>query len=259
MTAMGFVDDTDILTYGRTTAENCRRLERAHEKCIQWAKRHGAAFAPQKYQLIHFTRSRTAHDLQATVNIQGFQGGPVPNLRLLGVQIDSKLHWGAHVKKAAEKGQAQMQSLQRLCKSTWGATFQKARHLYTAVVRPVLTFGVKVWEAPEGLQEHRKGLTGPMEKVQTQALRHIAGAYRSVPAPVLQQETEIPPIGLYTQELSRQQSKKDQHSLSTAYIQKRCRTSCKGVQEKGGQTGPQSSISANKATKTPPTCSGSGA
>ena len=63
--------------------------------------------------------------------------------------------------------------------------------MYTAVVRPVLTFGVKVWEAPEGLQEHRKGLTGPIEKVQKQALRHIAGAYRSVPSDTLQEHTEV--------------------------------------------------------------------
>lgn len=88
---MGFVDDSNILTYRRSTEENCRRLEAAHQKCVQWASRHGAAFAPQKYQLIHFTRSRTRHNLQAAVQIPGFEGGPVPSLRLLGVWVDSKL------------------------------------------------------------------------------------------------------------------------------------------------------------------------
>ncbi|KYG42816.1 hypothetical protein M433DRAFT_41448, partial [Acidomyces richmondensis BFW] len=73
------------LTFGQTTEENCQRLEAAHTKCLRWAAQHGAAFAPQKYQLIHFTRSRKRHDLQATVDIQGFQAGPVPSLRLLGV------------------------------------------------------------------------------------------------------------------------------------------------------------------------------
>jgi hypothetical protein len=115
---MGFVDDSNILAFSESREANCKKLEAAHNKCLSWANRHGAAFAPQKYQLIHFTRSRTIHNLQATVNIHGFQGNPVPDLRLLGVQVDSKLRWGPHIKKTAEKGNAQLQSLQRLCKST---------------------------------------------------------------------------------------------------------------------------------------------
>jgi hypothetical protein len=116
-----------------------------------------------------------------------------------------------------------MQSLQRLCKFTWGASFQKAKHLYTAVIRPVLTFGSKVWTTPEGIQGHRKGLTKPLEQVQSQALRHISGAYRSVPISVLQQETETPPIHLYTQDLARQQAVKDEGTPAAKYIQARCR------------------------------------
>jgi hypothetical protein len=137
------------------------------------------------------------------------------------VQVDSKLRWGPHIKKTAEKGTTQIQSLQRLCKSTWGASFLKARHLYTAVVRPVLTFGSKIWDTLEGIPGRRKGLTKPIEKVQSQALQHITGAYKSTPTVVLQQEAEIPPLALYTQELIRQQAQKDHDSPSTTYIQTR--------------------------------------
>ena len=221
-TAMGFVDDSNILTYSNSTEENCRQLERAHQKCLKWASQHGAAFAPQKYQLIHFTRGRR-HNLKATVQIQGFEEGPVPSLRLLGVWVDTKLQWGPHIKKAAEKGAQQMQSLQRLCKSTWGASFQKARHLYTAVVRPAITFGCTTWADPEGTQGHRKGLTQPLEKIQNQALRHITGAYKSVPAAVLQREADVPPIHLYTQDLARQSAAKNNDSQASRYIQERCR------------------------------------
>jgi hypothetical protein len=34
-TALGFVDDTNILTFGKTTEENCQRLEVAHTKCLR--------------------------------------------------------------------------------------------------------------------------------------------------------------------------------------------------------------------------------
>ena len=221
--AMGFVDDSNILAYRKSTKGNCRKLEAAHDKCVEWASKHGAAFAPQKYQLIHFTRSRKRHNLQATVNIPGFEDGPAPSLRLLGVWVDSKLQWGPHIKKATEKGTSQMQSLQRLCKSTWGASFQKARHLYTAVVRPAMVYGAKVWMTPEGVPGYKKGITRPLEKMQNQALRHIAGAYKSVPEAILQKETEIPPLHLYTQEITRSQSIKVEDKPVTKYIQERCK------------------------------------
>jgi hypothetical protein len=100
------------------------------------------------------------------------------------------------------------------------------------VVRPALTFGAKVWTTPEGIQGHRKGLTIPLERVQNQALRHISGAYKSVPIPVLQQETEIPPIHLYTQELARQQALKDEGTPSTEYIQARCKVVARECRKK---------------------------
>jgi hypothetical protein len=35
VTAMGFVDDSNILAFGETTRANCKKLEEAHNKCLQ--------------------------------------------------------------------------------------------------------------------------------------------------------------------------------------------------------------------------------
>jgi hypothetical protein len=91
-----------------------------------------------------------------------------------------------------------MQSLQRLCKSTWGATFQKARHLYTAVVRPAITYGCPVWTQATRDIGPSSRKTKALEQIQNQALRHIIGAYKSVPEAVLQNEADIPLLTLYT-------------------------------------------------------------
>ena len=216
-TAMGFVDDTNILAWGKTTEENCRKLELAHERCVQWAKTHGATWSPQKYMLIHFTRARKKHNLQASVNIQGFEGKPVPSLRLLGVEIDTKLKWGPHIKKVAEKVDSHMNSLHQLCQSTWGASFQKARHIYTAVVRPAMVYGCKVWAKVDGIDKHASSQIKKLEELQTKALRRITGAYKSVPAQVLQQEADIPPMDLYIQQVALDQSKKDKDRKATEY------------------------------------------
>ncbi|KAI0995822.1 hypothetical protein K3495_g12360 [Podosphaera aphanis] len=44
--AVGFVDDTNIITWSETTVENCRQLAQLHEVCLLWARRHGVKFAP---------------------------------------------------------------------------------------------------------------------------------------------------------------------------------------------------------------------
>ena len=151
---------------------NLLTLEKAHDTCMEWARRHGVQFSPEKYQLIHFTRKRNqSADLQHTIHIQGFGGQPVQGLRVLGVWVDSKLRWSAHAAQAARKGQAQYIALSRIVNSTWGPCFQRSRLLYTAVVRPTMTYGSSIWAIGESEKGPPKSLLKPLQKVQTTCLR----------------------------------------------------------------------------------------
>ena len=115
--------------YGRTAAGNCANLEIAHEQCLNWARTHGMRFAPNKYTLTHLTRRRRI-DLHALVRLQGVVVELEPVVRILGLQLDSKLHWKAHEKAIKDKMSTQMLALQRTTASTWGATMPKARFIY---------------------------------------------------------------------------------------------------------------------------------
>jgi Reverse transcriptase (RNA-dependent DNA polymerase) len=129
--ALGFVDDTNLITWGNTAAENCTRLNQAHDRCIAWAKRHGAKFAPDKYQLIHFTRKRRANnDLASTVSIQGCEVKPEATLKVLGVWVDAKLNWNAHITQATHRGAAAFAATSRIAASTWGPSLD-AHDYYT--------------------------------------------------------------------------------------------------------------------------------
>jgi len=84
----GFIDNTNLITWGDSTVENCRQLEAAHNYYAAWANRHGATFAPKKYQLIHFTRRRrhATTDLASTVRITGCKTAPQKtSMRILGI------------------------------------------------------------------------------------------------------------------------------------------------------------------------------
>ena len=55
LSALGFADDINLLTYSKSTAVNCTALESAYDLCLAWAATYGMKFAPQKYILTHFT------------------------------------------------------------------------------------------------------------------------------------------------------------------------------------------------------------
>jgi hypothetical protein len=56
-------------------------------------------FAPQKYKLTHFTRARTKFNLAVTLNFQGIEKQPSPEVKVLGVWLDTRLRWTAYAKK----------------------------------------------------------------------------------------------------------------------------------------------------------------
>ena len=90
----GFVDDTNIIAWGVSAEDNCRRLNAAHSQCEDWAEEHGAKFAPDKYQLIHFTRGRKqATEAQASsIRFGDYIIQPESTaIRVLGVWLDPKL------------------------------------------------------------------------------------------------------------------------------------------------------------------------
>ena len=65
--------------------------------------------------------------------------------RFLGVWLDRKLRWRAHLREVRKKLNTQKFALTRLAAKTWGPSLVRARELYTKVVRSILAFRVLVY------------------------------------------------------------------------------------------------------------------
>ena len=194
----GFVDDTTLITWGDSAEANCRRLTAAHDKCEAWAKRFGAKFAPDKYQLIHFTKKRKqTPDLQSTINIQGHSAELVTSLRVLGVWLDPTLSWKDHIIRATQKGVKAFDSLARVTSSVWGPSVRKSRLLYTAVARPIMTYGAQIWTVGEEGRLITGARTAALTVTQNKCIRKIMGAYQRTPTAALERESAIPPIDIF--------------------------------------------------------------
>jgi hypothetical protein len=56
--AIRYINDVAIMATGNTTKKSCEKLATALTTANQWAQKHASIFAPEKFQLIHFTRSK---------------------------------------------------------------------------------------------------------------------------------------------------------------------------------------------------------
>jgi hypothetical protein len=97
------VNDVNALAFGKLTEENCRTLQTVHEQCLEWARRHGASFAPEKYILVHFTKARTKHNHSCPLILPTSTIHPSSSARVLGVILDKKLSWQPHLQHIKSK------------------------------------------------------------------------------------------------------------------------------------------------------------
>jgi len=93
-------------------------------------------------------------------------------VRLLGVDLDSGLTFQTHLEMIHKRALLRLNALKKLAGTDWGAETTTLRHFYTAWIRPVLEYASPVW----GLASRK--LLSPLDKIQNQALRLIAGANR---------------------------------------------------------------------------------
>ncbi|KAK2038152.1 hypothetical protein LZ31DRAFT_579693 [Colletotrichum somersetense] len=63
--ATEFIDDIAILAWADTAEEACYKLQEALEAAEDWAIFHASVFAPEKFQLVHFTRARLRFNVEA--------------------------------------------------------------------------------------------------------------------------------------------------------------------------------------------------
>ncbi len=86
-----FVDDIHLLTYSESIEVNYVNLEKAHNLCLKWAATHKASFAPQKYELLHMSRTPKKFNIKMAINFDNTVIEPEANIRVLSLQVDTKL------------------------------------------------------------------------------------------------------------------------------------------------------------------------
>jgi hypothetical protein len=93
-------------------------IGRILEKAQHWANTHASIFAPDKFQLTHFTRSFTRIDTSRPVQTEWGEVKPKATCKYLGLTMDTKLRWKEHVEEIRQRATKTVNALSCLGGST---------------------------------------------------------------------------------------------------------------------------------------------
>ena len=144
-----------------------------------------------KTKIVMFTRNRkwTLRPIRVGGNTIDLS----PTVKLLGVTLDNKLTFNEHINKITKKATNSLMQCKRAVGPTWGLKPRTCRWIYTAVVRPILTYCAVIWV--RALQT--KHNSTKLRRVQALALRIMSGALPSTPFNSLNHITEFPDIVIF--------------------------------------------------------------
>lgn len=194
-TATGYIDDAAILACGETTLETCEKLKLALERAQHWASTRASKFAPDKFQLTHFTRSRTRFDTEKEIETEWGNIVPKTTCKYLGVVMDQKLYWKSHIEEIRRKVSKSVNALASLGSSTWGVRMYDMRKIYRGVVVPQMMYACSVWSNSKGNAAPYTGKTlHILGSLQARGARAITGAFRATSSVALDVEAHLLPV-----------------------------------------------------------------
>ena len=110
--------------------------------------------------------------------------------RWLGIWLDRKLSWKEHIKRKSTSAMRVFMSISRLANTEKGLSQSVLRQLYQSCITTVADFGSEIW------WNGQKSQSNPLQKIQNQALRKIAGAFRTTPIAALEAEIGLFPVDI---------------------------------------------------------------
>ncbi|KAL5623898.1 hypothetical protein BROUX41_003958 [Berkeleyomyces rouxiae] len=178
-------------------------------QAIAWGAQNGPSFSQGKTELQHFHRSSGR---EPTVVIDGTTIQPNKETRWLGIHLDTKLSFHAHVKHMTAKATRAAAHARSLANIIRGVPANLLRLAACAAIFPVLLYGVSVWfHGPQKFLA--KGRVGPARQQQlvdmvTKAVagtaRAIIPAYCTTPHAALFREAGILPARVMLDRCRRQ-------------------------------------------------------
>ena len=188
----GFADDVNTVVEGTDPVTVQLSAQWAVDQIAKWVQEAGLELSPAKSVAVFFTRSRDVEP-PSNIHIGGQELERQPQARYLGVTLDQKLNFRAHIDKKIKEARMSLMRLKSSIGKLWGPRPYLARWAYLCVVRPALTFGHFVW----GHRISTRTLRRKLGTVQSEALRLCGHFRKSTPTAALDVIFNVLPLDIH--------------------------------------------------------------
>ena len=160
-----FADDCAVFRKIRSLDDQ-ELLQKDLQNLQEWEAKWLMEFHPQKCQLLQVTKRKA---LNTSYTMKGHKLTNAPTARYLGVDIDSKLTWAAHISRTAGRAKGTIGFLRRNLQQCPKPTREAC---YKTLARPQIEYAAAIWDPQTAKGKHQ------VEMVQRKAARFICNDHR---------------------------------------------------------------------------------
>uniref|UniRef100_A0A1I8H4I8 RNase H domain-containing protein n=1 Tax=Macrostomum lignano TaxID=282301 RepID=A0A1I8H4I8_9PLAT len=188
---VGYADDVTAICAGPSVDTIRDLLQGFLGRAERWADQCGLRLSESKTTAVMFTNK-----LLWTIKPLTLYGKNISmekQVRCLGLTLDHRLNWTPHIQTKAKKALAVLAQIRRAVGTTWGLTPRKLWWIYTAIIRPSISYASLVWASGLSVKSNLDALY----KIQGRACRMTMGAPPSTPFEGMNAFLCAPPLDIY--------------------------------------------------------------
>ena len=208
---LSYADDITVLSTHTSPAAAQSQVQQYLEDIHTWTEANQLSLNASKTTTTLFTPDPAQYSLTLNLSINGVTLPTVKNPKILGLTLDPKMNYSAHIQNTHKRASQTIGMLKALTSTHWGKTKETLATTYKTITRPIIEYANTIWSPVISATN-----IGALQTVQNSALRTITGCTRDTNAVHLHQETKILPIEMHLKlhaSQLRQQAQHPDHTL----------------------------------------------
>ena len=206
-----YADDVTVLSTHTSPAIAQTQVQQYLEDIHTWTKQNQLSLNASKTTTTLFTPDPAQYSLTLSLRINNETLPTIKNPKILGLTLDPKLNYSAHIQNTLKRANQTIAMLKALTTTHWGKAKETLIVSYKTITRPIVEYASTIWSPIASTTN-----IGALQTIQNSALRTITGCTRDTNSAHLHQETKILPVDthlkLHASQL-RQQAQHPNHTL----------------------------------------------
>ena len=192
-----YADDTAIYAHSFNAQVATKQVQIHLDMILQFAKQWKIKINNTKTEYFIFSKKFTNLKVYETLKVDGVKIQPSKlAVKYLGVYLDKTLSFIPHVNNIIKKGNGAIRLLYPLLNKYSQLSQKNKKLLYTAVIRPILTYAAPVWSSISATQVLK------IQRMQNKCLRLVLNGDRYTKVNYLHKQTGVPEIEKYISKLT---------------------------------------------------------